>query len=55
VRRRLRRDTSISFSAERAVFLYLLHRSGLTKGNLWSHLATREQAAYVEIVKGYDG
>lgn len=41
--------------AESADFLYLLRQSGLTKGNLSSHLAKLEQAGYVEIAKGYNG
>jgi len=38
-----------------ADFLYLQRESGLTKGNLSSHLAKLEQAAYVEIVKTFKG
>lgn len=41
--------------AESADFLYLLRQSGLTKGNLSSHLAKLETAGYVEIAKGYNG
>lgn len=41
--------------AESADFLYLLRQSGLTKGNLSSHLGKLEQAGYVEIRKGYNG
>lgn len=41
--------------AESADFLYLLRQSGLTKGNLSSHLAKLEQGGYVEIAKGYNG
>jgi DNA-binding transcriptional ArsR family regulator len=36
-----------------ADFLYLLRESGLTKGNLSSHLAKLEEAGYVEIQKTY--
>lgn len=36
-------------------FLYLLRESGLTKGNLSSHLAKLEQAGYVEVHKTYRG
>ncbi len=38
-----------------ADFLYLQHESGLTKGNLSSHLARLEQAAYIEIRKTFKG
>ncbi len=36
-------------------FLYLLRETGLNKGNLSSHLAKLEEAAYVEITKTYRG
>jgi DNA-binding transcriptional ArsR family regulator len=42
-------------AVEEADFLYLLHETGLTKGNLSSHLMRLEEAGYVEIVKGYRG
>lgn len=38
-----------------ADFLYLLAESGLTKGNLSSHLVRLEQAKYVEVEKTYKG
>ena len=38
-----------------ADFLWLLHESGLTKGNLSSHLAKLEDAGYVEIEKTFRG
>ena len=38
-----------------ADFLYLLNESGLTKGNLSSHIAKLEEAAYVEVEKTYRG
>jgi DNA-binding transcriptional ArsR family regulator len=38
-----------------ADFLYLLRESGLTKGNLSSHLAKLEEAGYVEVEKTYRG
>lgn len=46
---------ALLFPAEGADFLFLLRQSGLTKGNLSSHLAKLEAAGYVEIVKGYHG
>src|ERR1035441_7453703 len=36
-------------------FLYLLHETEMNKGNLSSHLARLEEAAYVEIQKTYRG
>ena len=38
-----------------ADFLWLLHKTELTKGNLSSHLAKLEGAAYVEIEKAFRG
>jgi len=38
-----------------ADFLWLLSESGLTKGNLSSHLAKLEQAGYVEVEKTFRG
>lgn len=46
---------ALLFPAEGADFLFLLRQSGLTKGNLSSHLAKLEAAGYVEIAKGYHG
>ena len=40
---------------EQADFLWVLNESGLTKGNLSSHLAKLEGAGYVEIEKTYRG
>ena len=42
-------------AVEEADFLYLLRESGLTKGNLGSHLSKLEEASYVEIEKGFVG
>ena len=41
--------------AEKADFLFLLHETGLTKGNLSNHLAKLEEADYVEIEKTFRG
>jgi DNA-binding MarR family transcriptional regulator len=46
---------SILYAAEGADFLYLLRETGLTKGNLSSHLARLEEAGYVVIDKGFRG
>jgi DNA-binding MarR family transcriptional regulator len=40
---------------ESADFLYLQRETGLTKGNLSSHLAKMEEAGYVKIEKTYRG
>lgn len=38
-----------------ADFLWLQRESGLTKGNLSSHLGRLEEAGYVEVVKTFKG
>jgi DNA-binding MarR family transcriptional regulator len=38
-----------------ADFLYLLKETGLTKGNLSSHIAKLEEAGYIEVQKTYKG
>ncbi len=47
--------TAILYSADEADFLYLLNATGLTRGNLSTHLARLEEAGYVEIEKTYKG
>ena len=42
-------------SVKEADFLYLLRETGLTKGNLSTHLVRLEQAGYVEIEKTFRG
>ena len=46
---------AILSSVESADFLYLKRETGLTKGNLSSHLAKREEAGYLTIEKTYQG
>jgi len=46
---------SLLYGAEKVDFLYLLNETGLTKGNLSSHLAKLEEAGYVAIEKTYRG
>jgi DNA-binding transcriptional ArsR family regulator len=41
--------------AEQVDFLFLTRETGLTKGNLSSHLGKLEEAAYVEIDKTFRG
>lgn len=41
--------------ARSADFVYLLHETGLTKGNLATHLAKLEAAGYLEVEKTYRG
>lgn len=46
---------AILSAVESADFLYLQRETGLTKGNLSSHLAKLEETGYVEIEKTYRG
>lgn len=41
--------------ARSADFVYLLHETGLTKGNLATHLNKLEAAGYVSVEKTYRG
>jgi DNA-binding MarR family transcriptional regulator len=43
------------FVVENANATYLLQQTGLTWGNLGSHLTKLEEAGYVDVVKGYKG
>ena len=43
------------FVVESANATYLLQQTGLTWGNLGSHLTKLEEGGYVEVVKGYKG
>lgn len=40
---------------EKADFLFILHQTGLTRGNLSSHLSKLEQVKYVTITKEFVG
>jgi len=51
---RLKIVSALSLVQE-ADFLYLLHSTGLTKGNLSTHLSKLEEAGYVQIEKTYRG
>ena len=46
---------ALLYAVEGADFLYLLNESGMTKGNLSSHLGKLEEAGYVEIAKSFRG
>ena len=47
--------TALLAGVEEADFLWLQRESGLTKGNLSSHLARLEEAGYVEVRKMFKG
>lgn len=42
-------------AVESADFTFLMNESGLTRGNLSSHLSKLEEAGYVSIEKGFRG
>ena len=46
---------AILAAVESADFLYLKRETGLTKGNLSSHLSKLEDAGYIDIEKTYQG
>lgn len=46
---------TILSAVDSADFIYLQRETGLTKGNLSSHLAKLEEADYIEIEKTYKG
>jgi DNA-binding transcriptional ArsR family regulator len=46
---------SLLYAVEQVDFLFLLNETGLTKGNLSSHLSKLEEAEYVSIEKTYRG
>jgi DNA-binding HxlR family transcriptional regulator len=46
---------ALLYPVEDADFVFLLRESGLSKGNLASHLAKLEEAGYVHVAKGYQG
>lgn len=49
------RIVALLHAVKEADFLWLLRESGLTKGNLSSHLARLEEAGYVEVEKTFRG
>lgn len=46
---------TLLYSVEKVDFLYLLHETGLTKGNLSAHLTRLEEAGYVTVEKTFRG
>jgi DNA-binding transcriptional ArsR family regulator len=42
-------------AVESADFVYLLHATDLTRGNLSSHLSKLEDSGYIEIEKTFEG
>lgn len=46
---------TLLYAVESADFVFLLQETGLTKGNLSSHLAKLEQAGYITVEKTFRG
>ncbi len=46
---------AILYAGGQVSFLYLLHETGLTKGNLSNHLSRLEQGGYIQIKKSFRG
>lgn len=46
---------ALLYPVEDADFVFLLRESGLSKGNLASHLTKLEEAGYLVVTKGYQG
>ncbi len=46
---------TVLYAVDGADFLYLLRESGLTKGNLSTHLTRLEQAGYIQVEKTFRG
>jgi len=43
------------YVVEQADFTYLMRQTGLTWGNLSSHMSKLEEAGYIDVIKGYKG
>lgn len=43
------------YVVDEADFLFLTRQTGLTAGNISSHMAKLENAGYVEVAKGFEG
>ena len=46
---------AVLYVVESADFLLLMHQTGLTRGNLFSHMSKLEDAGYVDIKKEFVG
>lgn len=46
---------ALLYAVKEGDFLYLQRESGLTKGNLSSHLAKLEESGYIKVEKTYKG
>ena len=47
--------SAILYAADQTDFLFLMNQTGLTKGNLSSHLSKLEDAGYIDVQKTYNG
>jgi DNA-binding transcriptional ArsR family regulator len=46
---------AVLYASDAADFLFLLNCTGLSKGNLSTHIAKLEEAGYVEVTKSFKG
>jgi len=46
---------SVLYASEEADFLFLANSTGLTKGNLSTHVAKLEEAGYLTVTKSFNG
>ncbi len=41
------------YIVEQGDFIYLMHQTGLTRGNLSTHMSKLEEAGYIEVIKEF--
>lgn len=41
------------FIVEQGDFIYLMHQTGLTRGNLSTHMSKLEEAGYIKVIKEF--
>lgn len=46
---------ALLYAVESADFVFLMNQTGLTWGNLSSHMSKLEEAGYIEVEKGFKG
>lgn len=46
---------AVLYASDEADFLFLTNSTGLTKGNLSTHIAKLEEAGYVTVTKSFNG
>ncbi len=46
---------AVLYASDAADFLFLLNSTGLSKGNLSTHVAKLEEAGYIQVTKSFQG